>query len=226
MFRKRSRSRDSTSSQIPEEEIMVDIERKEREFEGEMGDLESMGDIFGPDQTLDTSAYDTTRNHPLGRLLLNALSDTTNLAKRTNTKETENNIKDVCDMFCAHLNLTEDLLDKKIKKNNEKFEQELLDKEVDSHKINASIMPPGNWGKHPTLTGNPQKQTSANKAFPGIGKFRGFPREGYMNVIEFLTHLKTAQEQCNLSQKEFIDKMISASTGEAHELLSLSLIHI
>jgi hypothetical protein len=101
MFRKRSRSRDSTSSQIPEEEIMVDIERKEREFEGEMGDLESMGDIFGPDQTLDTSAYDTTRNHPLGRLLLNALSDTTNLAKRTNTKE---RISDEIDSYLNSLN--------------------------------------------------------------------------------------------------------------------------
>jgi hypothetical protein len=43
-----------------------------------------------------------------------------------------------------------------------------------------------------------------------------------MNVVEFLTHLKTAQELCNLSQKEFVDKMISASTGEAHELLSYS----
>ena len=222
MFRKRSRSRDSASSTTQDEEIGVETGNLGREAEGDMGDLESMGDIFGPDQTLDPTSYDITRNHPLGKLLLNALSDTTNLAKRTNTKETENNIKDVCDMFCAHLNLTEDLLDKKIQKNNEKFEQELLDKEVDSHKINASIMPPGNWGKHPTLSGNPQRQTSANKAFPGIGKFRGFPREGYMNVVEFLTHLKTAQEQCNLSQKEFIDKMISASTGEAHELLSYS----
>jgi hypothetical protein len=222
MFRKRSRSRDSVSSHTEEQEL--EIERRDREIEGELGELDSMGmgDIFGPDQTLDPSSYEKTRNHPLGKLLLNALSDTTNLAKKTNTKETENNIKEVCDMFCAHLDLTEDLLDKKIKKNNERFEQELLDKEVDSHKINASIMPPGNWGKHPTLIGNPQKQTAANKAFPGIGKFRGFPREGYMNVVEFLTHLKTAQELCNLSQKEFVDKMISASTGEAHELLSYS----
>ena len=222
MFRKRSRSRDSMSSITQEEEIEVDKSKQARDIEGEMGDLESIGDVFGPDQTVDPSSYEITKNHPLGKLLLNALSDTTNLAKRTNTKETETNIKDVCDMFCAHLNLTEDLLDKKIKKNNEKFEQELLDKEVDSHKINASIMPPGNWGKHPTLVGNPQRLTSANRAFPGIGKFRGFPKEGYMNVVEFLTHLRTAQEQCNLSQKEFIDKMISASTGEAHELLSYS----
>jgi len=139
------------SSITQEEEIEVDKSKQARDIEGEMGDLESIGDVFGPDQTVDPSSYEITKNHPLGKLLLNALSDTTNLAKRTNTKETETNIKDVCDMFCAHLNLTEDLLDKKIKKNNEKFEQELLDKEVDSHKINASIMPPGNWGKHPTL---------------------------------------------------------------------------
>jgi hypothetical protein len=107
MFRKRSRIRDSASSNTQDEEIGVETGNLGREAEGDMGDLESMGDIFGPDQTLDPTSYDITRNHPLGKLLLNALSDTTNLAKRTNTKETENNIKDVCDMFCAHLNLTE-----------------------------------------------------------------------------------------------------------------------
>jgi hypothetical protein len=39
-----------------------------------MGDLDSMGDIFGLDQTLVPSSYDITRNQPLGKLLLNALS--------------------------------------------------------------------------------------------------------------------------------------------------------
>jgi hypothetical protein len=105
MFRKRSRSRDSASSTTQDEEIGVETGNLGREAEGDMGDLESMGDIFGPDQTIDPTSYDITRNHPLGKLLLNALSDTTNLAKCTNTKETENNIKDVLTCFVPTLTL-------------------------------------------------------------------------------------------------------------------------
>jgi hypothetical protein len=222
VFRRKSRSRSQDNASSDREE---EIERERGRESGDERDMEvteDIGDVQGPDHTLDTTSFDVTNNHPLGRLLLNNLLDTSNLARKTNTKESENNVKELCDMFCAHLNLTDKLLEEKIKKNNEQFERELLDKEVDSHKINASIMPPSNWGVHPTLEGNAQRQTSASKAFPGIGKFRGFPREGYMNVVEFLTHLKTAQEQCKLSKKEFIEKMIIASTGEAHELLSYS----
>ena len=214
--RKRSRSRESAASQGTEEIVVAaDIEREE---EGNIPDLDSMGDILGPDQSLD-EAYEITRNHPMGRLLLKNLTDLTILAKKTNTKESEANISEFCLEFCAALDLEKDQLDEKIRENNKQLEKNLIDKELDSHKVNASFTPPQEWGKHPTLT-SLSKITAANKAFPGMGKFRGFNRDGYLNIIEFLTVLRTAQEQCKLSEKEFIEKMILASTGEAHEIIS------
>jgi hypothetical protein len=58
MFRNRSRSRESASSNTKDEEIGVETRNLGREAEGDMGDLEIMGDIFGPDQTLDPTSYE------------------------------------------------------------------------------------------------------------------------------------------------------------------------
>jgi hypothetical protein len=214
--RRRSRSRESEPSQGTDEILVAaDIER-----EGEVNNGEtSMGDMLGPDQVQQDEAYMLTRNHPMGRILLKNLTDLTNLAKKTNTKESEANINDFCLDFCAALDLEKEQLDQKIKENNSIFEQTLIDKELDSHKINATFTPPTEWGRHPTLI-SAGRITAANKAFPSMGKFRGFPKDGYLNIIEFLTVLRNAQEQCKLSMKEFIDKMILSSTGEAHEIIS------
>jgi len=105
-----------------------------------------------------------------------------------------------------------------IQANNSKFEMELITKELDIHKVNSNVSPPTIWGEHPTLT-SPLKITTAHKMFPGIGKFRGFSKDGYLNLVEFLSVMKTAQEHCKLSQVEYLDRMILCSTGEAHELI-------
>ena len=215
--RKRSRSRESGASQGTEEIVVAaDVER---ENDDHIPDLGSNGDFsLGPDQAME-EAYEVTRNHPIGRLLLKNLTDLTNLAKKTNAKESEVSIGEFCLDFKNALELERNQLDEKIKENNVRFERTLIDKELDSHKINASFTPPTEWGTHPTLT-NVAKITAANKAFPGMGKFRGFARDGYLNIIEYFAVLRTAQEQCRLSEKEFIEKMILASTGEAHEIIT------
>ncbi len=216
--RKRSRSRESAVSQGTEEIIAADIEGRGEGDQGDISEIAGGLDESGIDQPFDYH-YQITNNHPLGRLLLKNLSDLTNIAKKTNTKECEVNLKDFCYEFSSALDLEKEQLDERIRQNNEKFEKSLIEKELDSHKINASFTPPTEWGKHPTLT-NLAKITAANKAFPGMSKFRGHPREGFLNIIEFFTVLRNAQEQCKLSEKEFIEKMIIASTGEAHEIIS------
>ena len=214
--RRRSHSRESAVSQGTEEIVAVDIE--ERGDQGDLSEIIGREDESGIDQPFDLH-YQITRNHPMGRLLLKNMSDLTNLAKKTNTKESEINIKEFCVEFCAALDMEKEQLEERIKANNEQFEKNLIEKELDSHKINASFTPPTEWGKHPTLT-NAAKITAANKAFPGMSKFRGHPREGYLTIIEFLTVLRNAQDQCKLSEAEFVEKMITASTGEAHEIIS------
>jgi hypothetical protein len=66
--RKRSRSRESGASQGTEEIVVAaDVER---ENDDHIPDLGSNGDFsLGPDQAME-EAYEVTRNHPIGRLLL------------------------------------------------------------------------------------------------------------------------------------------------------------
>jgi hypothetical protein len=42
-------------------------------------------------------------------------------------------------------------------------------------------------------------------------------------VIEFLTNLNLAQAQCNLSEQEFLDRILANSTGKARELIKMWL---
>jgi hypothetical protein len=42
-----------------------------------------------------------------------------------------------------------------------------------------------------------------------------------MNVREFLTNLNLAQEQCRLSEQEFLARMLASSTAGAHELIQM-----
>jgi hypothetical protein len=42
-----------------------------------------------------------------------------------------------------------------------------------------------------------------------------------MNVREFLTNLNLAQEQCRLSEQEFLARMLATSTAGAHKLIQM-----
>ena len=213
-LRSRSRSRESEMSRDLDE-IIVEREDRDEDLEGrELGD---MGDLMGSDQSL-LDARETTAGHPLGRLLIKAAADVTNLAKHTNVKETEANINELCREFKASLDLEAQRFQNMLKENNQRFEMELISKELDIHKVNNNVSPPTIWGNHPTLT-TPIKISTAQKMFPGIGKFKGYPRDGFLNIIEFLSVMKTAQEHCKLSKQEYLDRMILCSTGEAHELI-------
>ena len=212
----RSRSRESEHSKTSEE-ILAEIEI-ERDMEGNGRDIGGMGERAGSDQSLHL-AREITQSHPLGRLLIKNTRDVTSLAKHTNLKEVDSNLNDICREFRNSLALETKRLESMIQENNHRFEMELINKELDSHKINASFKPPTEWGEHPTLT-SPLRITTAQKMFPGLGKFKGFPKDGYLSIVEYLTIMRTAQEHCKLSKTEFIERLILTSTGEAHELIA------
>ena len=211
----RSRSRESEHSKTSEE-ILAEREI-EKDMEGNGRDIGCMGERAGSDQSL--LARKITQSHPLGRLLIKNTKDVTSLAKHTNLKEVENNLNELCREFKNALTLETQRLENMIQENNHRFEMELINKELESHKINASLKPPTEWGEHPTLT-TPLRIITARKMFPGLGKFKGFTKDGYLNIIEYLTIMRTAQEHCKLSKTEFIERLILTSTGEAQEIIS------
>jgi hypothetical protein len=94
----------------------------------------------------------------------------------------------------------------------------MVNKELNSHKINATIDPPDNFSAVPVIT-TTTKLAEVNKVFPRQNKFAGFAKDGGMGIVEFLNCLNTAQEQCKLSEPEFINRILAGSNGPAHDLI-------
>jgi hypothetical protein len=99
-------------------------------------------------------------------------------------------------------------------------EKNILDRELNSHAMNSSMLePPKFYSEVPTLT-SIQKLNEVLKIFPRAGKFSGnLSRDNGVSVCEYLNSLTSAQNQCLLSEEEFIDRIIGSCTAQAHDLV-------
>jgi hypothetical protein len=165
-----------------------------------------------------TPSYQFTLEHPIGAILVKLAQDNTNLARRANLSGVETNISELCTSFHNAIKMQKADLDTRINRTTEDIENAIILKELNSHKINSSVNPPEHFSPTPTIT-SPQKLSEISKIFPRNMKFSGSKQDNNMSVVEFLNTLKSAQDQCKLSEAEFLDRMLAASTGLAHELL-------
>ena len=159
-----------------------------------------------------------TREHPIGAILIKLAQDNTALAKKTNLRGVETNIHDLCTSFHTAIQLEKTDMENKLIKNHEDIERSIIDKDLNSHKLNSTVKPPEYFSPTPKIT-SPAKLAEVLKIFPRNIKFSGSKQDNNMSIIEFLNTLKTAQEQFHLSEQEFIDRMLACSTGHAHELI-------
>ena len=159
-----------------------------------------------------------TREHPIGAILIKLAQDNTALAKKTNLRGVETNINDLCTSFHTAIQLEKTDMENKLIKNHEDIERSIINKDLNSHKLNSTVKPPEYFSPTPKIT-SPAKLAEVLKLFPRNLKFSGTKQENSMSIIEFLNTLKTAQEQFQLSEQEFIDRMLACSTGHAHELI-------
>ena len=159
-----------------------------------------------------------TKEHPIGAILIKLAQDNTALAKKTNLRGVETNINDLCTSFHTAIKLEKSDMENKLIKTHEDIEKSIIDKDLNSHKLNSTVKPPEYFSPTPKIT-SPAKLAEVLKLFPRNLKFSGSKQENNMSIIEFLNTLKTAQEQFKLSEQEFIDRMLACSTGHAHELI-------
>lgn len=163
-------------------------------------------------------AYKFTADHPLGKILLKLAQDQVNLARVTNLKSMSTNIEELCEGFQEGLSLerTEHMHDAEYVAS--QVEEHIIHKELNSHKFSSTIAAPPSFSQVDVLH-NSAKLVEAQRVFPRQGKFNGYSRDGGMSVTEFLTMLNEAQSKCNLSEEEFISRMLYSSTGMAHDLI-------
>jgi hypothetical protein len=171
-----------------------------------------------PDHSFDPS-FNFTQDHPIGSILLKQQADITKLAEKVKMYNMSTNIHDLCNEFSSGIQLERANTVHSIAQKSEEMEDKIITRELQSHQEEYAVDPPANFALGPTLINNPSKLNECLKVFSRSHKFSG--ATGQVPVIEFLTDMKLAQEQCNLSEKEFLAKMLAASTGQARELLMM-----
>lgn len=211
----RSTSQNSRHSSPPEEEDFINADNPD--VGEDTGDDDESQDA-GLSHTESKHAQ-FTRSHPLGLIFLKMAADCTTMAKKNNVKHMDTSIPELCTAFYNGMHMERDNTVSKIHQSSTDIENSILFRELNAHKQNSAIDPPTNFSPRPVLTSQ-QKVADFLKIFPSRGpKFSGFAKEGSMSVIEFLTTMKQVQEQYPISEKEFLEKLLSASTGGAHELI-------
>ena len=175
-------------------------------------DIESsVGDI-------DTDEYRFTQGHLLGAILLKLAHDNTALARKCHMREMETNIHDLCSDFQTSVQLKDNArIACAIKVNREENERQ-LQRELNNHVLHQEIEPPSYFSPTPTWT-SPHKMADSLKIFPSRNKFTGSNMGNNMTIVEFLSLVNTAQQQCRLSESEFKDALKQCTTGRAHILL-------
>ena len=193
------------------------------EFEHQAPDVEQTdykeGYDIPPSEKWHTSTdYKFTAGHPIGKALLKLAQDVTTLAKKNNSKAIETNLDELCSDFYNGIRLERAKVNNKYDNTVPDVERALMKKELNSHCINAAVEPPDNFSVIPVITST-QKLSEVQKIFPRASKFSGHTKDGHVTVIEFLTALNTAQNQCDLSESEFIDSILASCTGTAYDLV-------
>lgn len=213
MFNRSSRPQSAASTHSTNE-ILVEEEQPAHIEVETIDENEAIAENWDNDP-----AYKFTESHPLGSILLKIVQDNTKLAEKSKLKSMVTNINDLCESFYNGINMERTKVNTVLNNTVAGVEKSLLDKELNSHTINAAISPPQSFSPFPIITTS-QKLTDVLKIFPKAGKFSGnLQRDGQFSVIEFLNALTTAQNQCNLSESEFLDRMLASTTGLAHDLV-------
>ena len=185
----------------------------ENPFDQDMDSDSGMG-VF------DTEEYELTRDHPLGAILLQIAHDNTVLANKCKVREMELNIGDLCQKFQQVVQLEEEQAEARYQKAAALETQKQLQRELNSHMLNQEIEPPDYFSPIPTLT-SPHKVADCQKLFPSRhNKFSGSAKDNHMNIVEFLSLMKAGQRQCQLSEDEFKDALLTSTTGKAHTLIA------
>ena len=232
MFRRRTRShsRESGMSAVSSnhEDELVYIDEPEIVPAPMITDpqdpIRDLPDMEGRDSSPD-QAYDPrllfTQGHPLGNILLKMTADLTKLAEVARLRDMSTNVNELCKAFHSGTRLERAKMKNSIVMNNDELEHRILSKELQAHRIETDVRCPTNFSSVPAIRDNPHKLNEVSKVFPRSQCFSGIHKEGQMSVSEFLNNLTGAQEQCNLSEQEFLTRMLYSSTGLAHDLISM-----
>lgn len=163
--------------------------------------------------------FEFTKKHPMGTILLGMYRDSLTLADRAGIQEMSCSLTELCKNFYSTMNMEKDNMQKNLRETAEQIQHDILNREINSHMMQLDFPVPKHYSPHPSLK-YPIQRGEAIKVFPVKGKkFSGSNESGSPGIIEFLSNMNTAQEQCQLSEKEFKEFLLLCTTGYAHSLI-------
>lgn len=166
-----------------------------------------------------------TSSHPLGNLLLRLTSMNIELCKKANVPTAEMpDLADTCKDFVKAIKMERNRTHNNINNISADIENSILNKELNYHSVNASIVPPTKFSPAPVII-NAAKLNEVMKAFPckSNQKFNG--TSSGVNIVEFLNNMNTGQEIMNLSKNEFLQMLLRCVSGKVYNLLSETIHH-
>ena len=201
----RSRSRESDPDRI---------ERDSHRSASVAGGYEYEGDETDEEESEEECMYRLyTQNDPVGQMMLSLAKDNMALLKKAGIKASHVNIKAMCRSFYLdrHRQPTVNSL---VENSAKLVEKMMLDKDLNTHKLNIGIVPPSHFSPTPTLHTASARVEAAKHSPSRKEKFSG-GKEGMSNV-EYLSIANTAQSVLNLSEHEFLECLLGSVTGQAH----------
>jgi hypothetical protein len=164
----------------------------------------------------DEETFNKTRDDKLGNLLLSLLGECTNLADKQRNPKMNLSTKEICDDFLQWKAGINNNIRNAINNATRKWEQDSIERELNSHNLNEAIRAPRTFSAVPTLVTTRQRADIMRFVPRGSSKFSGV---GNPSILEYLLDLNITQEQWNLSLKEFLQLMLQGTTGKAHTYL-------
>ena len=129
-------------------------------------------------------------NDPMGKVMLDMSKDNIALLKKVGIKESHVNIKNLCRTFFLNKH-QQPTVNSLVEGSARMVEKIMLEKDLNTLKLNQGISPPTYFSLTPTLT-TAASRVEAAKHFPRRKeKFTGKKGDG-MNIVEFLSICNSA----------------------------------
>jgi len=187
----------------------------ESDFQSVLGDPDPdyLAELELDADSLAQRKYHATNNDPVGSILIQLLGECADQASKNN-KTMSFGVDQLCNLFYNHKIHEKQRLKQKMLQHAASWEEEMIERELNSHTLNQTVEPPTSFSSVPTLESNKQLADVMRLLPSGGNKFSGAP--GKMSVLEYLFSLNMMQKQCFLSKPEFMQMMLASTTGKPH----------
>ena len=119
--------------------------------------------------------------------------------------------------FHTAIKLEKELSQKELARSLLETENSIIQKDLNSHELNSAVKSPQYFCESPKITST-AKLAEVQNILPNNLKFSGSSMDT-MSIAEYLNILTSVQDLMQLTEPEFIDRMLACSRGLAHELI-------